>query len=158
MKRSHYLNQIDSIRSFKAAKDTQELAQAARQDSSAMKTIAVLTMAFLPATFLATLLSMPSLNWDQRKHFVVYWALAIPLTIATFIVWVLVTQRQQVQKWLKQIYVLLPIWVLDFYESLRAKREARRERIEQRRADDHIKRNTAWKLEMMSSDTLVSAT
>lgn len=152
------MNQIDSIRSFKAAKDTQELAQAARQDSSAMKTIAVLTMAFLPATFLATLLSMPSLNWDQRKHFVVYWALAIPLTIATFIVWVLVTQRQQVQKWLKQIYVLLPIWVLDFYESLRAKREARRERIEQRRADDHIKRNTAWKLEMMSSDTLVSAT
>lgn len=32
-----------------------ELARAARKDSSAMKTIAVPTMAFLPATFLSTL-------------------------------------------------------------------------------------------------------
>ncbi|KAK3334364.1 hypothetical protein B0H65DRAFT_80893 [Neurospora tetraspora] len=60
--RAHYLNQMDAIRNIETAKTTHELAQAARQDSAAMKTIAILTMAFLPATFLSTLLSMPSLN------------------------------------------------------------------------------------------------
>ncbi|KAK3400845.1 hypothetical protein B0T20DRAFT_319446, partial [Sordaria brevicollis] len=83
----HYLNQMDAIRNIKTAETTHQLAQAARQDSSAMKTIAVLTMAFLPATYLSTLFSMPSLNWDQRKHFVIYWAIAIPLTLATFLLW-----------------------------------------------------------------------
>ncbi|KAK1783660.1 hypothetical protein QBC45DRAFT_398479 [Copromyces sp. CBS 386.78] len=34
-----------------------------------MKTIAILTMAFLPATFISTLLSMPSLNWGSAEAF-----------------------------------------------------------------------------------------
>ncbi len=61
-----------------------------------MKTIAVLTMAFLPATFLSSLFSMPSLGWDQPDKFTIYWACVVPITIATFALWAGVTQRQQI--------------------------------------------------------------
>jgi len=41
------------------------LAKAAREDSYSMKTIAVMTMAFLPATYLAALFALPLLQWDS---------------------------------------------------------------------------------------------
>jgi hypothetical protein len=62
-----------------------------------MKTIAVMTMAFLPATFFAALFSVPSLRWDQaavvQDNFWVYWAFTLPATTMVFLVWYLVTQQ-----------------------------------------------------------------
>lgn len=74
------------------------IAAAAKQDSSAMKTIAVMTMVFLPATFLATIFALPVLEWEYKKDiqidgFQLYWAVAIPSTAVVFVVWTLVTQR-----------------------------------------------------------------
>ncbi|KAI0545428.1 hypothetical protein F4679DRAFT_588541 [Xylaria curta] len=50
-----------------------DLAEAAKRDAASMKTIAVMTMAFLLGTFFAALFSVPSLRWDQEivvtKHF-----------------------------------------------------------------------------------------
>jgi Mg2+ and Co2+ transporter CorA len=41
---------------------SKNIAQAAKDDSYAMKTVAVMTVAFLPATFFAALFAMPLLQ------------------------------------------------------------------------------------------------
>jgi hypothetical protein len=88
------------------------LGEAARLDSGAMKTIAVVTMAFLPPTFLSTciplimtrhladnkqaIFSMSFFNytpdqgstgWSVSSDFWVYWVCAVPLTCLTLAVW-----------------------------------------------------------------------
>jgi len=45
--------QRDNIANQSIAADSREIASAARRDSSAMKAIALLTMTFLPGTFVA---------------------------------------------------------------------------------------------------------
>lgn len=77
------------------------LAAATKRDSSAMKTIAVMTMAFLPATFLAALFALPVLEWEHKRNvqfdgFQLYWAIAISTTAVVFVVWALVTQRSSI--------------------------------------------------------------
>lgn len=58
-----------------------------------MKTIAVMTMAFLPGTFFAALFAVPSLKWEQpgpnviQPKFWVYWAFTLPSTLLVFVVW-----------------------------------------------------------------------
>ncbi|KAH0543961.1 hypothetical protein FGG08_001728 [Glutinoglossum americanum] len=68
-----------------------DLAKAAKLDSTSMKTIAIMTMGFLPATFYAALFAVPSLHWDQPSvignRFAVYWAFTIPTTLLVFAVW-----------------------------------------------------------------------
>lgn len=61
-----------------------------------MKTIAVLTMLFLPATFLAAVFSMPCLGWDQPEKVSLYWACVVPITVVTFAAWAGITQRGQI--------------------------------------------------------------
>ncbi|KAK0708424.1 hypothetical protein B0H67DRAFT_556910 [Lasiosphaeris hirsuta] len=62
------------------------VSRAAKKDSSSMKAIAVMTMAFLPATFLAALFAMPSLPSVVQEQFWIYWAVAIPATALVFAV------------------------------------------------------------------------
>jgi hypothetical protein len=56
-----------------------------------MKTVAIMTMLFLPATFYAALFSIPSLDWEKpgviQTKFWVYWAFTIPTTALVFLVW-----------------------------------------------------------------------
>lgn len=63
-----------------------------------MKTIAIMTMLFLPATFFAALFAVPSLQWDQaevvQKKFWVYWAFTLPTTVLIFLVWVVIVNRR----------------------------------------------------------------
>jgi len=59
-----------------------------------MKTIAVLTMAFLPATFFAAFVSIPSLGWAGSDKFALFWACTLPVTAATFMLWAGITQRK----------------------------------------------------------------
>jgi phosphatidylglycerophosphate synthase len=72
-------------------------------DSTSMKTIATMTMAFLPATFIAALFAIPSLQWDKPSvigsRFWVYWAFTIPTTILVFVIWF--GMRYKVQLWEK---------------------------------------------------------
>jgi len=63
-----------------------------------MKTVAVMTMAFLPATFLAALFALPALEWAKpvvvkMDGFVLYWITTIILTVTVFVVWGMITQR-----------------------------------------------------------------
>jgi len=56
-----------------------------------MKTIAIMTMIFLPPTFFATLFAMPLLRWDGPKviqpAFGIYWAASLPTTAAVLLIW-----------------------------------------------------------------------
>ncbi|KAK3949776.1 hypothetical protein QBC32DRAFT_348241 [Pseudoneurospora amorphoporcata] len=100
---SAYLSQRDSETNIEAAIASRDLAKAASEDSSAMKSIAILTMFFLPSTFFAALFAMPSVGWDQPRHFVLYWAFTIPATILTFAIWAALTQRAVLLRWMKML-------------------------------------------------------
>ena len=63
--------------SIRLADASLKIAEAAKSDSGAMKTVAIMTMLFLPATFFAALFSMPLLRWEEtiviQDRFWVYW-------------------------------------------------------------------------------------
>jgi Mg2+ and Co2+ transporter CorA len=76
---------------------------ATKADSESMKTIANLTMIFLPPTFVCALFSTTFFNyetgqWGISNNFWVYWAVAIPVTGLTFAAWVL-WNRASAQRW-----------------------------------------------------------
>lgn len=60
-----------------------------------MKTIAAVTMVFLPGTFVATLLALAAFQWRDdddggmsvRSDFWIYWVITIPLTLLTLLIW-----------------------------------------------------------------------
>lgn len=57
-------SRLDNLLNVKLAKATAQMAEETRQDSAAMKTIAVLTLTFLPGTAVATFFSMNNMfNW-----------------------------------------------------------------------------------------------
>ena len=65
-----------------------------QRDTSAMKTVAIVTMVFLPGTFVASVFAMPMLNWDAAaydrivsRRFWMYWIVKVPLTFAVFVIW-----------------------------------------------------------------------
>lgn len=85
----------------KASKEDSEamrvIAVESRKDTSSMKTIAVLTMLFLPGTFLAAIFALPFFDWDSdgspavKAEFKYYWAITLPLTFLVLILWTLAT-------------------------------------------------------------------
>ena len=88
--------QRDSRLNFSIATDSHKIAMASRKDSSAMKAIAILTIAFLPATAIATIFSMnpflaqaPDGSVVISSSFWIYWAVTIPLTVLVFVLWLL---------------------------------------------------------------------
>ncbi|CAN9192038.1 unnamed protein product [Alternaria alternata] len=92
-------NEIALAYNMIAQRDSQVmtgLGEAARRDSGAMRTIAVVTMAFLPPTFLSAIFSMSFFNytpeqgsagWSVSGKFWVYWVCAVPLTCITLMIW-----------------------------------------------------------------------
>ncbi|KGO37604.1 Mg2+ transporter protein, CorA-like/Zinc transport protein ZntB [Penicillium expansum] len=69
-----------------------EIGRAAQIDNSAMKTIAFVTLAFLPPTFISSIFSMSFFQcgdngWGMSNKFWLYWVVAIPTTIATVMIW-----------------------------------------------------------------------
>lgn len=85
------LTHEDAETNIRLADASKKLAEAAKRDSASMKTVAVMTMAFLPGTFFAALFALPLLQWDQeqvmQRNFWVYWAFTIPFTVAIFVIW-----------------------------------------------------------------------
>jgi FtsH-binding integral membrane protein len=77
---------------------TIRLAQSAKDDSLSMKTVAIMTMGFLPATFFAALFAVPSLHWDApgvvQDRFWVYWAFTLPTTAIVFLLWFVITDQK----------------------------------------------------------------
>lgn len=77
------------------------------RNSSAMKSIAVLTMVFLPSTALATIFSMSSFFSQSPKtthivvssEFWIFWAVAAPITLVVLISFFMWIQRRELYKW-----------------------------------------------------------
>lgn len=74
------------------------ISEAVKNDSTAMKTIAVLTLTFLPATFVSAVFSMTFFNfspgngvhpeaWVVSEKIWIYWVISLPLTIVTILSW-----------------------------------------------------------------------
>ncbi|KAH7136284.1 hypothetical protein EDB81DRAFT_77623 [Dactylonectria macrodidyma] len=87
---SHTMTRDDTLASIK-------LASIATRDSSSMKVIAIMTMAFLPGAFFATLFAVPSLHWNEGNvvgdNFWVYWAFVLPSTTLIFVLWGVLAQK-----------------------------------------------------------------
>jgi hypothetical protein len=76
---------------------TQKDSRVMQNDSYAMKTIAVLTLVFLPAAGIGTVFSMPFFNVDFQNHstntlevarsFWIFWIITVPITAALFFGW-----------------------------------------------------------------------
>lgn len=90
--------------STKIAKASQRIAEETKRDSASMKTIAAVTMLFLPGTFLASCFSMPLFDWSAPSSLVIspriwlYWVLTITLTLLTMVgywAWVCWDQRNE---------------------------------------------------------------
>jgi hypothetical protein len=77
------------------ARESALIAVATKRDSTAMKTIALLTIVFLPPTFVATFFSMTMFDWKPQdqdsgvasKYLWVYWVVSIPLTAFVLLCW-----------------------------------------------------------------------
>ncbi|KAF1365437.1 hypothetical protein EJ07DRAFT_96580, partial [Lizonia empirigonia] len=94
-------NEIELAYNVISQRDSQvmkALGEAGRSDSRAMRTIAVVTMAFLPPTFLSAIFSTSFFNfnpgnagegprWLVSDKFWIYWVFAIPLTCLTLVTW-----------------------------------------------------------------------
>ncbi|KAH6645075.1 hypothetical protein BKA67DRAFT_595993 [Truncatella angustata] len=70
-----------------------QMGRATQTDSAAMKTVSVLTLAFLPPTFISAIFSMsffnfdPDSGWAVSSQFWMYWAFALPLTLLTSVIY-----------------------------------------------------------------------
>ena len=92
----------DSETSQTIAIESASIAEGARQDSHAMKTIAALTMFFLPATFISSFLGtnlfVLNTSGNGKPELIVselwwiYLVSAVPLTLFTLLVWWLYLQ------------------------------------------------------------------
>ncbi|EPS41010.1 hypothetical protein H072_5130 [Dactylellina haptotyla CBS 200.50] len=92
---------IDSQISIMIAKNSEFAATAARKDSSFMRTIAIITLVFLPGTFVAAVFSMSMFNWESdgsivvSRHIWMYFAIAVPLTLTVMFLWIIWTIRSE---------------------------------------------------------------
>lgn len=72
---------------------TLEIGRATQLDSATMKTIAFVTLTFLPPTFICAIFSMSFFDfggdsgWTMSDQFWIYWVFAIPTTFFTTLVW-----------------------------------------------------------------------
>ena len=84
----------DNRENLKQARASAAIASLTEKDGFAMKTIAVMTIAFLPGTAVSSLFSTELFHFDGEtnkrmlsSHFWVYWAVSIPLTITVLVIW-----------------------------------------------------------------------
>ena len=93
--------------STELAASSKEIAEASMRDASAMKSISVLTMVFLPATAVASIFSTPFFDWNgdnskmDVRGFHLFWIVSIPLTVAVLLTWILVVNLNWSAWWIK---------------------------------------------------------
>ncbi|KAH7144415.1 hypothetical protein B0J13DRAFT_44321 [Dactylonectria estremocensis] len=87
---------IDNLISITIARNSQISAQEGLRDSRSMKTIAIVTLVFLPGTFVASLFSMSMFDWEagrkegqvvSAKWLWVFFAISVPLTLLVLLTW-----------------------------------------------------------------------
>ena len=104
------ISQNDSMNNYELSMWTKDISLSSQRDASSMKTLAVVTMFFLPGSFISALFSTPCFDWDVvdltlknigvpiTPQFHLYWAITIPLTVLTFLLyfyWLWFQHRRQ---------------------------------------------------------------
>ena len=101
------ITQQETRLSISVAEESRKLALATKEDSTAMKILAAVTVFFLPGTFVAAFFSMPFFHWDTQtgdssavisRIFWVYLAVAVPLTLVTIalcLIWIKLHSRRR---------------------------------------------------------------
>lgn len=94
--------QRDSRTNLAIAQDGRTLAVESQRDNSSMKTIAVVSLVFLPPTFIASFFAMPLFDWNSATldtvlspRFWMFWAVSAPLTLIICVSWVLWYQHKK---------------------------------------------------------------
>ncbi|OCK74103.1 hypothetical protein K432DRAFT_364013 [Lepidopterella palustris CBS 459.81] len=92
----------DNQLNIQIAKSSARIAEESRRDSASMKTIAVLTLVFLPGTSIASIFSMTMFNWNATagqavasKWLWIYFVITIPLTLLILLGWLWWFRRSQ---------------------------------------------------------------
>ncbi|KAF2216609.1 hypothetical protein CERZMDRAFT_93902 [Cercospora zeae-maydis SCOH1-5] len=88
-------SRIDNLLNVKLARVTAQMAEETRQDSAAMKTIATMTLIFLPGTAVASFFGMDGMfNWTPSEsqslaspYIWVFFVVTIPLTLVVYGLW-----------------------------------------------------------------------
>lgn len=89
----------DQQTSISIAEASKTIAEETKKDSASMKTLALVTMCFLPATSVSSIFAMPLFDWDQKGRKVVspsiwiYFVFASALTLLTVGTWWLWQRR-----------------------------------------------------------------
>ncbi|KAL7959917.1 hypothetical protein V8C34DRAFT_98957 [Trichoderma compactum] len=106
-------NTLTGIISRDDVKANLDLAESQHRDSLSMKTLAIVTMVFLPGSFISALFSTSMFDWDSvdptsnsigvrtMPQFGLYWAITIPLTFVTFLLyffWLRMMKQQRDRK------------------------------------------------------------
>ena len=102
------LSRQDQHTSIDIAEASKTIAEETKKDGYSMKTLAVVTMLFLPATSVSSILAMPLFHWDGNESVVsprlwVYFVLSITLTALTVGLWWVWQKKQVGSRVAKQI-------------------------------------------------------
>ncbi|KAL4980885.1 hypothetical protein BDW66DRAFT_123404 [Aspergillus desertorum] len=88
--------QRDSKDNLRMAQISTRIANTTKNDSYAMRTLALMSVIFLPATFIASFFSMGMFDWQAPKgsrivtpRLWIYWAITIPLTVVVAAIWLI---------------------------------------------------------------------
>ncbi|KAH6609552.1 hypothetical protein Trco_002898 [Trichoderma cornu-damae] len=93
------ISTLAGIISREDVKANLDLAESQHRDSLSMKTLAIVTMLFLPGSFISALFSTSMFDWGSvdpssgsiavrtMPQFGLYWAITIPLTVVTFLLY-----------------------------------------------------------------------
>ncbi|CAK1361629.1 uncharacterized protein RHO25_004799 [Cercospora beticola] len=118
-------SRLDNLLNVKLARVTAQMAEETRQDSAAMKTIATMTLIFLPGTAVASFFGMEGMfNWmpsDSSSlaspYLYIFFVVTIPLTLAVYGLWLWWFRRME-----KEYKKNAPILNFDMFEQEVAKR------------------------------------
>ncbi|KAL4904162.1 hypothetical protein BDW74DRAFT_32677 [Aspergillus multicolor] len=76
------------------------IANTTKNDSYAMRTLALMSVVFLPATFIASFFSMDMFDWHASDgnsivtpRLWIYWAVTTPLTLLVAVIWLVLYRR-----------------------------------------------------------------
>ncbi|KAL3459800.1 hypothetical protein BJX64DRAFT_279012 [Aspergillus heterothallicus] len=96
------LTQRDNMVGVSVAIESKKISEASKRDGSALKSLTVLTAVFFPATYIASLFSLPTFD---NTPFWLYWVVVVPLTLIIFgswSCWTVYRQRQIAQETIRQ--------------------------------------------------------
>ncbi|KAK5092117.1 hypothetical protein LTR70_005082 [Exophiala xenobiotica] len=103
-------SKVDQANSLEIAQASRKIAEDSRKDSNAMKLIAIVTMVYLPGTFVATCFSMGLFQWNAKSPgvvnpriwiYVLFRTLLTALTIGCFATWTWWRDRKSLRANLK---------------------------------------------------------